>query len=106
MVFVAEQDGIPERELKAKLVEHFTGNINLEAAFLVRVRYGASKELKVALCLSARRPDTQLARKAASEFQQMFVVDESLDIIFLTSKQLREISQVAKPFYTRSSYQS
>ena len=105
MVFVAEQDGIPERELKAKLVEHFTGNINLEAAFLVRIRYGASEELKVALCLSARRPDTQLARKAASEFQQMFVVDESLDIIFLTRKQLREISQVAKPFYTRSSYQ-
>jgi hypothetical protein len=102
MAFVSEQDGIVERELKAKLVKLFTGNRHLESAFLIRVQYGASKDLKVVLCLDARY-QVSVAKSAASEFKQMFSAEESLDIIFLTRKQLQQVSQIATPFYTRSS---
>ena len=105
MVFVAEQDGIPERELKAKLVEHFVRNRSLESAFLVRVQYGNSEELKVALCLNVRR-DVSLARCAAAEFKQMFGSHESLDILFLNRSQLQQIQRAAKPFYTRNPSES
>jgi len=103
IVFVAEQDGIAERELKAKLVRQFAGNRHLESAFLVRVRYGTSRDLKVILCLNTRRGDVSVAKSAASEFKQMFAREESLDIIFLTHEQLQQVSQIARPFYTRSS---
>jgi hypothetical protein len=106
VTFIAEQDGDAERELKARLLECFRTNINLHEAFLVQLRYGTSEELKVALCLSAGRPDSALVRTAALEFSNMFGTHESLDILFLEPEQLREIARVAKPFYRQSSYRA
>jgi hypothetical protein len=102
VTFVVEQEENPEQELKAKLVEHFERNINLNEAFLVRVRYGAAEELKVALCLEAKGQDSRIITVAAAEFRKMFGSHESLDIMFLTPAQRQEILRVAKPFYTRS----
>ncbi len=104
VTFVVEQDGEPEQELKDRLCRHFEKNINLNEAFLVRVRYGTSRDLKVALCLAASNRDQELVRAAASKFRKSFGSHESLDVMFLNSKQQAEIVRVAKPFYRQSSY--
>src|SRR5215468_2687961 len=95
ITFVVEQDGSPERALKAKLITRFQADSNLECAYLVRVRCGNSPELKVTLCLSATEPSPHLVEAVGREFKQMFGSDESLDIMFLSPKQREEVSRIA-----------
>lgn len=52
VVFVGEQDGAPERDLKSRLISYFQTEPQVTVAYLVRVRYG-TEETKVALCLVA-----------------------------------------------------
>jgi hypothetical protein len=101
VVFLAGQDGQPERELKAELLDLFKRNINLHSAFLVRVRYSDSQDINVALCLGAIREDPELVTSVGTVFHKMFGTNEHLDIVFLTPDQLPEITMVAKPFYTQ-----
>jgi hypothetical protein len=104
VTFVVEQDGEPEQRLKNRLCEHFEQNSSLTEAFLVRVTYGTSRDLKVALCLIASNRDTELVRAAASEFAKIFGSHESLDVMFLNPKQQQQVARVAKPFYRRPLY--
>jgi hypothetical protein len=101
LVFLAEQDGPPERELKAELVDLFKRNINLHSAFLVRVRYSNSQDINVALCLGPMREDPELVASVGAVFHKMFGTHEHLDIVFLTPEQQLEITNVAKPFYSQ-----
>jgi hypothetical protein len=98
--FLGEQDGQPERELKANLVELFRPDPDVRSAFLVRVRYKGSQYTNVALCLETSREDADLVKALALIFHNMFGAHESLDILFLRPEQLPQISGVAKPFYT------
>ena len=104
--FLAEQDGEPERELKAKLVELFRADMNVHSAFLVRVRYRGSQGINVALALATSRQDIELVKSIGVVFHNMFGAHESLDVIFLRHKQQAQILQIAKPFYTSPSFNS
>ena len=100
MAFIAEKDGISERELKACLVEEFKSNIHVREAYLVLVRYGNSPETKVALCLKAGdTPPEEIVKAVGSQFRQMFRTTDSLDIVFLSPEQEHAISVIARPFY-------
>ena len=101
VVFLAEQDGQPERELKAELFDLFKKNINLRSAFLVRMRYSDSQDISVALCLGAMREDPELVTSVGAVFHKTFGTDGHLDIVFLTPEQQPEITRVAKPFYNQ-----
>jgi len=101
VIFLAEQDGQTERELKAQWLELFERNIYLHSAFLVRVRYSNSQGVYVALCLDIGRADPELVRGVGLVFHQMFGAHEHLDVMFLTPEQKLQIGRVAKPFYTQ-----
>jgi hypothetical protein len=105
VTFITEQDGDAERELKSRLTEHFKSYLRLNEAYLVRVRYGSSPEIKVALCLdTGGKVDAELVQAAASEFPRIFGSHESLDIMFLKPEERERISAVAKSFYSPSPY--
>jgi hypothetical protein len=107
IAFIDEQDGDAERSLKFQLVERFRLNLVLREAYLVRVRYGTSQDIKVALCLdTGGKAETGLLQVAASEFAKIFGSHESLDILFLSPEEQKKISAVAKPFYSPSLYRA
>jgi hypothetical protein len=102
--FLQEQDGVPERLLKERLARAFQSLPAVLEAYLVRVRYGESPEVKVALALHARESAYgALPDLIVSEFRKTFRTDQSLDILFLTRQQQKDISVIAKPFYRRTS---
>ena len=104
IAFLGEQDGPVERELKAKFSQCFSRNLYVNAAYLVRVRYGRSPEIKVALCLEApEEMAPAIVEELGSEFREMFNSRESLDIMFLSEERKRAVTAVAKPFYQQHS---
>ena len=105
--FIAEQDGDVEREFKAQLARQFRSKVSVSEAYLARVRYGQSLELKVALCVAVDGGmEAEIAEIAASEFRTMFKTTESLDVVFLSANQQREISVIGKPFYRQHTAQA
>ena len=98
--FVGEQDGPPERELKAELIPLLS---EARAGYLARVQY-TSGERSVALCLASTPEAVQadLSNKISALFHQMFGRNSHLDILFLRPDQEREVQQVCKPFYQRA----
>ena len=105
IVFVGDQDGEAERELKDRLTARFQSDVHVAAAYLARVRYGASPEIRVALCLVAHEELRLRALEAADgEFRRMFRTKESLDVIFLSAEQHSKIDRVARPFYYHPIY--
>lgn len=103
VVFVGEQDGEVERDLKDRLTERFRSNSQLTEAYLVSVRYDDPKDVHVALCLRTALGinDPSLVKAANAEFVEMFANTQSLDIFFLTPAQAEQVSSVARPFYSR-----
>jgi hypothetical protein len=55
--FLREQDGLPERALKQRLVEYFRQSGGVQAAYLACVAYGSHAQRRIAI---------QLRRRAAS----------------------------------------
>jgi len=106
--FLGEQDGAPERDLKALLTKTFEKNIRITAAYLVRLRYEGSQEETVALCLKADACDNaerlSLVERVNVDFSRIFARGESLDTIFLSPKREQEISRIAKPFYSQAAH--
>ena len=98
--FIAEQDGIPERTLKDALARMFASRTDVRKGYLVRARYGHNTAEPVVLCIDAA-PDSKYGLVAAiqEEFAKVFHKTVSLDIIFLKSEQVEEVSRVASPFY-------
>jgi hypothetical protein len=100
--FAGEQDGPVENELKSRLLGCFQQHTGINAAYLVRVRYGGEPKINVALCLAAGdkvRPE--LVEAVGLEFRKMFNSNQSLDVLFLSPEQ-QQIATAAKPFYRRS----
>lgn len=100
VAFIGEQDGPPERELKAELVPRLG---EASACYLAKVRY-SSGEQSVALCLASTPEATQadLAKEIGEVFHRMFGASSHLDILFLRPDQERQVEQVCKPFYNRT----
>ncbi len=108
VVFVDEQDGDVERDLKGHLTALFGSNPQLTEAYLVRVRYDDLPDIHVALCLRTALGihDYALVKAANTEFGKIFANTQSLDILFLNPAQAQTIAKVAHPFYLRDSSRS
>ena len=100
--FLGEQDGVPERELKAQLVQLFAGISNVRRAYLVRVKYRESAGESVALAvLSDSGRSVDLVRQVGAVFGPMFGEHENLDVIFLNASEGAAIANCCKPFFDR-----
>lgn len=98
--FLSEQDGGPERELKARLVEFFHRDQSVVQAYLARVAYGDRSSASVALCVRSKfGPDLGLAEKIGRIFASIFGAHEHLDIIFIDDNQESELEKVCPPFF-------
>jgi len=98
--FLSEQDGTPERELKARLGRVFEANPGLWRAYLARIEYGDGGPQNVALCLiAASGLEKEIVEQVASVFRSLFKTEEDLDILFLRPEQEAELSLVCLPFY-------
>ncbi len=70
--FLGGQDGVPERELKERLIEYFRHSRSVEAAYLAQVTYGGSA-VSVALCLTpSGGHDSDVVQHAGRIFASMF----------------------------------
>ena len=100
LVFVGEQDGADEQELKSRLRRFFPGTA-AHSAFLVRVRYQDSSATHVALCVGGLGGPQQesIADEIGRIFSSMFNSTQHLDIIFLSTAQENEIVNVCRAFY-------
>jgi len=101
--FLGEQDGPPERELKAKLVQMLDTGSDVYRAYLVRVAYGMSPLVSVALALlSESGKSRDLVERIDGIFGPMFGGHEKLDVIFLSKTEAREIATCCEPFFDKS----
>lgn len=98
--FLSEQDGTPERELKARLGRVFEANPGLWRAYLARIDYGDGGPQNVALCLiAASGLEKENVEQVGSVFRSLFKTEERLDILFLRLQQEAELSLVCLPLY-------
>jgi hypothetical protein len=95
--FLCEQDGPPERDLKALLAPELASS-DVKRAYLARVEYDDPNANEVALCVRGTE-DPSLVRTVASHFAKVFGRETHLDILFLTESQEEELPRVCGPFY-------
>lgn len=98
IVFLGEQDGEVERDLKNRLSKLFSEDCEIERAYLARV----SLDGAASVCLCLRRPSgdsEQLARSVAIIFSDMFNRHQHLDIKFISAEQDTQLRSVCQPFY-------
>jgi hypothetical protein len=101
--FVGEQDGSPERELKARLVDLFSDKPTVERAYLARTDYGDTTGMHVALCVvSSSGEDKSLVSSVSGIFADMFGTHEHLDVLFIRDDQEQQLRAVCRPFYKRN----
>ncbi len=97
--FVGEQDGIPEREFKERVVPLLAGSGVVERGYLARVAYESASPEVVALCLLARQRQDALLREIGAVFASMFGRDQYLDILFIDRDREQELARVCPPFF-------
>jgi hypothetical protein len=104
LLFLGEQDGVGERELKSKLCECFITAREVELAYLARVSFEETPGAQVALCLKgvAKNP-SELIECLEKVFKQLFKTTQHLEIFFLSDEQVTQVGRVAKPFYSKPS---
>ncbi len=100
VIFLGEQDGAPEQDLKAALISCLAKSKEVKAAYLTRISLIETPGSKVALCIYPRidSPDAMLQCIGAT-FGKLFSTVEHLDILFLEDQQLIEANKVAQPFF-------
>jgi len=100
IVFLGEQDGPAERELKFKLAECLSSYENVDSAFLARISLREISTPQVALCLNGGENNAlELVECVGKVFGRLFKTTQHLEVVFLTKEQLEEIKRVAKSFY-------
>jgi hypothetical protein len=100
ILFVGEQDGPPERELKTRLIAFFQRDASVRSAYLAQVAYRESSAISVALCLGTQfGRDPGLAEKVGRIFASMFGGREHLDIVFLSDVQEAELAKKCPRFF-------
>jgi SseB protein C-terminal domain len=102
-LFLGEQRGDVERELKKRLSEYFSRSTSVSCAYLVRASYKETPGINIALCILAKlQSRNELLPAIEQVFGGLFHATQHMDILFLSKVQLQEINKVAKPFYTAS----
>jgi hypothetical protein len=100
VLFLGEQDGVVERELKTAISGFLLSHPAIYSAYLARVSYQEAPGPSVALCLRGRRENVKLLVTGIGEiFKNQFNTTQHLDIFFLSDLQLQALERVAKPFY-------
>jgi len=99
LCFIGEQDGIPEREFKIRIVPLLARSGIVERCYLARVAYGSVPADVVALCLLAERPQDVLLREIGAVFASMFGRDQHLDILCIDRDQEQKLARVCPPFF-------
>ena len=99
--YIREQDGAPERELKAALSKTFDSYAGVTKAYLVQVKYDESAETSVSLCLQSTAREMKLVDGMRTAFKSLFRLGEHLDIMFVTPAEAQRIETVCPPFFTR-----
>jgi len=98
--FLGEQDGPPERILKAKLIEFFKRDQSVRAAYLARTDFGEGSAAGVALCLRTQfGADKGMVDKIGAIFATVFNARMHLDIVFLIDDQEEALKRLCQPFF-------
>ena len=98
IVFVHEQDGPVEKQLKLALLPHLR-SAGVRRAYLARVHYGNPTSYEVALCLITN-PEPALVARVGEVFAQLFGRDSHLDILFPSADQEARLAEVCQPFFS------
>lgn len=97
IVFLGEQDGPAEQQLKERLAALFAQH-RVRQAYLARARI--DREATVVLGVRAEGADEgALAREVGAVFASIFNARAHLDVVFLTEAQRAAVSQVCRAFY-------
>jgi SseB protein C-terminal domain len=101
VLFLGEQDGPVERQLKTKLIEHcFVSQGSVSSAYLARVSYQDTPGVTVALSLwGGKENAAAILECIGTAFRPLFRATEHLDTVFLDELQRQAVDKVAKPFY-------
>jgi hypothetical protein len=102
LTFLYEQDGEPERRLKSDLTGLLRQNTGVGRAYLAKAINEGAETVMLCLATSADTPDLSLPPQIGKIFATIFGTKEHLDILFLVEDQEAQLTQVCKPFYTRS----
>ena len=98
--FLGEQDGEPERELKAAWAATLANTKGVTRAFLARAISGDSAGPAVMLCICPSSVESAaLVQQLAAPFQSIFGANQFVDIVFLSAVQEADVSRVATPFF-------
>lgn len=98
--FVGEQDGVPERELKARFAEFLGQESMVQSAYLARAEHGDGTGVHVTLAIRHfGGADPSLIPKLATIFSSMFGSHAHLDMMFIREDQERQLQAVCAPFY-------
>jgi hypothetical protein len=100
---LGEQDGPPEKGLKARLSDLFRTSVGVTEAYLVRLVYQGREAVEVALALKSFRLDEPSVVEAIQRvFGEMFRNGQHLDVVFLGPEDEGVVRAAARPFYNRS----
>jgi hypothetical protein len=104
VIFLGEQDGPPERELKARLTQLLDQERGVLRAYLSRVSYGDSANT-VALCvrtdpgIASQLIASKIVEKIGKVFGDMFGEHQHLDIIFLSDTEEGNLTKSCSAFF-------
>jgi hypothetical protein len=102
VIFLGEQEGPPEQDLKAALNVCFAENDEVKSAYLTRFSFFETPGTNVALCIYPQINSSEtLLQCIGASFSKLFNAVEHLDILFLDDRQKLEVDAVAKPFFER-----
>ncbi len=100
--FLGEQDGMPEAELKARLIVVFGRRRTVASAYLARVEYPGQPSVAVALCLRTQPGlEQNLVAEVSEVFSKLFSQREHLDVLFLTDEMEAELKVHCHPFFSQ-----
>ena len=102
--FVGEQDGLPERNLKAEWSPILMECQSVARAYLAIAQYDQDDDYHIILGLrSAAGDNLKLVSSLGQPFQKTFNTRQMLDIVFLTESQEEALARVCRPFFSRIS---
>jgi hypothetical protein len=101
ILFLGEQDGPVERQLKSKLIEIFHRFPAVKAASLLRISTIEVPGINVAVAITGGDKEAHaLVPLIGDAFASLFHASEHLDILFPNPAQTAEIAKIAGNFYT------
>jgi hypothetical protein len=102
VVFVGEQMGSTEDEIKDIWKSILARHPDVRGAYLARVRYGADFTEHISLCVACTSNDHKsLFSELLVSFQNLFRGDQHVDIRFLGKNEEDTVNRVCRPFFER-----